>query len=206
MPMTPEENEANIQEILRTCPGMTREKIEEWDKMGSPMKLGEFQRISEKAAKRNQDQRPTFSLWGEHMVKDGEQIKDSKHLEALRAYARMMNTLDPDCLAPLLADDLRYNSQWVFSEMRGKQEYLDYMKGKCETIAKLDSKPFAEIGELDQYPFGHCVIMAQGDRDNLVATVLIEIENGLVSRLDMCAVPEPQSARRTGEYPGIVIE
>lgn len=32
--MTPEEYEANILEILRTCPGMTREKIAEWDKCG----------------------------------------------------------------------------------------------------------------------------------------------------------------------------
>jgi hypothetical protein len=125
-----------------------------------------------------------------------------RHLEALKAYAKMMNTLNPDHLEPFLADDLRYNSQGVFAEMRGKEEYLDYMRGKFETIANSSSYPFAEIGELTEYPFGPCVIIAQGDKENLIATVLIGIEDSLVTRIDMCAVPEPQSAVRTGEYPG----
>lgn len=123
-------------------------------------------------------------------------------LDALRAYARMMNTLNTDSLAPILSPDLRYNSQWVFEEMKGKQKYLDYMDAKFERIAESDSRPYAEIGELGEYPFGHCVILAQGSIDNLVASVLIGIENGLVSKLDMCAVPNPGAARRTGEYPG----
>jgi hypothetical protein len=37
--------------------------------------------------------------------------------EALRSYAAMMNRLDADQLAPLLADDFHYASQWVFAEM-----------------------------------------------------------------------------------------
>ena len=28
------------------------------------------------------------------------------------------------------------------------------------------------------------------------------VEDGLVTRLDMCGVPDPKAARRTGEYPG----
>jgi len=32
---------------------------------------------------------------------------------ALRAYARMMNTLNAECLEPLLADDFTYESQHV---------------------------------------------------------------------------------------------
>jgi hypothetical protein len=122
-------------------------------------------------------------------------------LAALRAYAQMMNTLETVCLAPILADDLRYNSQWVFSEMIGKQDYLDYMQGKFEKIASSGSRPYAEIGELSEYPFGHCVIMAQDSPDNLIGTVLIRIRDGLVSNIDMCAVPDPRAAKRTGEYP-----
>ena len=33
---------------------------------------------------------------------------------ALRAYASMMNTLNPDYLEPLLAEDFVYESQQVF--------------------------------------------------------------------------------------------
>jgi len=65
------------------------------------------------------------------------------------------------------------------------------MNGKFEKIAKSDSRPYAEIRELSEYPFGICVILAQGSIDNLIATVLIGVEDGLVSRLDMCAVPDP---------------
>jgi hypothetical protein len=44
--------------------------------------------------------------------------------------------------------------------------------------------------------------MAQGDKDNLLAVVLAEVEDGLIKRLDLCGVPSPRSARRSGEYPG----
>ena len=123
-------------------------------------------------------------------------------LTALRAYAKMMNTLEAECFAPILSPDLRYNSQWVFSEMKGKQEYLDYIRGKLKTIANSGRGPYAEIGELDEYPFGHCVILAQDNVDNLIATLLVGIEDGLVSKIDMCAVPDPYAVKRTGEYPG----
>ncbi len=53
--MTPEENEANIKEILQTIPGMTREKIAEWDKMGKPMTQEDWDQIAEKQ-KKLQDQ------------------------------------------------------------------------------------------------------------------------------------------------------
>lgn len=37
--------------------------------------------------------------------------------QALRDCATMMNTLDASCLAPLLADDFHYASQWVFGAL-----------------------------------------------------------------------------------------
>jgi len=118
-------------------------------------------------------------------------------------YAKMMNALKTECLNQLLSEDLRYNSQWVFEEMRGGQTYLDYMKGKFLTITESGSRPHAEIGELQEYPFGYCVVLAQGDKDNLVAIVLVGLKDGLVATLDMCAVPDPTAATRTGEYPGV---
>jgi len=122
-------------------------------------------------------------------------------IEALRAYARMMNTFDTDHLEPLLADDLRYNSQWMLSKMIGKEEYLKHIKAKLKFIARSDGKPYAEIGELDEYPFGNCVVMAQDSHDNLISTVLVRIKDGKIATLDICATPAPESARRTGEYP-----
>lgn len=46
--------------------------------------------------------------------------------EALRAYARMMNTLNVTPLESLLADDFTYESQHVFSALESKQAFLDY--------------------------------------------------------------------------------
>ena len=128
-------------------------------------------------------------------------MRELTELEALRAYARMMNTLDADHLEPFLAEDLRYNSQWVFEEMVGKKRFIEYIRPKLKVIAESGRRPYAEIGELGAYPFGNCIIMAQDNPDNLIATVLVRIQDGKISNLDMCAVPAPDSARRTGEYP-----
>ena len=121
--------------------------------------------------------------------------------DALRAYARMMHHLSVDYLAPLLAEDFHYASQWVFEEITSKQQYLDYIRPKLEAIKASGNRVWAELAELQAYPGGPCLIMAQGDKDDISATVLLEISGSKIKRLDMCFVPSPRSARRTGEYP-----
>jgi len=121
---------------------------------------------------------------------------------ALRAYATMMNKLDVSCLEPLLADDFHYASQWVFAEIESKTEYLEYIAPKLEAIRKSGGTAWAEMGWLDREFPGPCVVMAQGDKDNLLAVVLAKVEDGKIKRLDLCGAPSPHSARRSGEYPG----
>lgn len=123
--------------------------------------------------------------------------------DALRAYARMMNTLDARGLEPLLADDFHYTSQWVFEEIESKQAYLDYIRPKLETIARTKTAVFAELGTASGYRSGNkpCVVMAQNDREHLVALVFGEVADGKLKRLSLCAVPPPEEARRSGEYP-----
>lgn len=121
--------------------------------------------------------------------------------QALRAYATMMNTLDAACLEPLLADDFHYASQWVFTEIETKSAYLEYIVPKLDAIRKSGARAWAEIGWLDKEFPGPCVVMAQGDKDNLLAVVLAKVEDGKIKRLDLCGAPSPHSARRTGEYP-----
>jgi len=124
--------------------------------------------------------------------------------QALRAYATMMNTLDASQLEPLLADDFHYASQWVFAEIESKTAYLEYIVPKLEAIRKSGATAWAEMGTLDREFPGPCVVMAQGEKDNLVALVLVKVEDGKVKRLDLCGAPSPHSASRTGEYPGRV--
>lgn len=122
-------------------------------------------------------------------------------VDALRAYARMMHHLSADYLAPLLADDFHYASQWVFEEITSKQQYLDYIRPKLEAIRASDDRVWAELADLQSYPGGPCLVMAQGNKNDISATVLVEVVGSKIRRLDMCFVPSPHSALRSGEYP-----
>lgn len=121
--------------------------------------------------------------------------------DALRAYARMMNTLDVKHIEALLAEDFCYTSQWVFEEITSKQAFIDYIRPKLESIVKTGSWVYAEMAELKSYGGGPCVVMAQGSKDNLLAIVLAEVNDGKIKRLDICQIPPPSAATRTGEYP-----
>lgn len=134
-------------------------------------------------------------------------LKPLSKEEALRAYARMLNHLSVDYLEPLLAEDFYYASQKVFEEMTSKQQFLDYMRGKLATITRAGERVWAELGKVDAQVAvlsargQPCLIIAQGNKNNLVATLLVEVEGQKIMRCDMCVIPEPQSAKRTGEYP-----
>ena len=46
-----------------------------------------------------------------------------------------------------------------------------------------------------------CVVLAQNSKDKLVGLVLARTAGSKLCRLDLCIVPQPQSAERSGEYP-----
>lgn len=121
--------------------------------------------------------------------------------EALMAYARMMNTLDVTKLEPYLAEDVRYTSQWVLAAIESKNEYVAYIAGKLDTIKRSGQRVWAQVGTLTTYPHGECVVLAQNEPDNYVATVLIEIAGDKITRINMCAVPEPKFVKVNGNYP-----
>ncbi len=124
---------------------------------------------------------------------------------ALRAYAKMMNTLSVEPLEPLeplLADDFVYESQGVFQALESKQAFLEYIFLKLQTIRRSNATVYAEMGTLSAYRKNQpCVILAQNDKANLVALLLAKTQGSKLSRLDLCIVPAPQSAERSGEYP-----
>lgn len=122
--------------------------------------------------------------------------------EALRAYAKMMNTLSVTPIESLLADDFAYESQTVLSALESKQAFLDYIQPKLQTIKNAGATVFAEMGTVSAYGKRQpCVVLAQNSHDNLVALVLAQVAGDKLSRLDLCIVPPPQSAERSGEYP-----
>ncbi len=123
-------------------------------------------------------------------------------VDALTAYAEMLNTRDASILEPLLADDFHYASQKVFHEITSKAEYMEYIVGKLESLEESGSEVWAEIGELTYGFPGPCVVVAQGERENLMAVVLAEVGGEFITRIDLCIVPAPETARRSGVYPG----
>jgi len=126
-------------------------------------------------------------------------ITDDK---ALRAYAKMMNTLDSAHIENMLAENFCYSSQMVFEEIDSKQKFLNYIQSQLQVIRQTGASVYAEMGKVNAYGEEQlCVILAQNNRDNLVGLVLAKVGDGKLTRLDLCIVPSPQQAIRTGEYP-----
>ena len=50
--------------------------------------------------------------------------------------------------------------------------------------------------------YGHtdCLIIAQGDKSNLLGVTYSSVNEGKISRLSLCIVPTPDSAERSSSY------
>ena len=122
-------------------------------------------------------------------------------IDALRAYARMLNTLDISHIEPLLNDNFRYSSQWMIGEITSKQEFIDYIKPMLDSVKQSGSQVYAEIAVVQAWGHNECIVTAEGEKDNVMATVFAHVKNGKILRIDMCNVPSPSETMRTGEYP-----
>ena len=123
--------------------------------------------------------------------------------EALSIYARMMHTLDSSEFESFLAEDFSYSSQKVLTDMNSKDEFIEYIRPKLEIIKKTNSSVFAELGVCPAYGHTDCLVMAQGDKSNLLGVAYASVKEGKISSLALCIVPTPDSAERSGIYPGL---
>lgn len=121
--------------------------------------------------------------------------------DAATAYARAWNRLSCDDFLSLLDENAHYASQWVFDELKSRQEISDYLKGKMQTVKGSDAKVYAELGVTRSGFAGrHCVLLAQGQKEEIKAVVLFEVIEGRIKRYDLC-IPDLLDAERTGVYP-----
>lgn len=66
--------------------------------------------------------------------------------DAVVAFAKAWNRLDPEPFLRLLAQDARYASQWVFDEMVGKEAIADYLREKMRMVkAHAVNNPQAQV-------------------------------------------------------------
>ena len=123
--------------------------------------------------------------------------------DALSMYARMLHTLDSLEFESFLAEDFSYSSQKVLTTMNTRNEFIEYIRPKLETIKKSKSPVYAELGVCPAYGHTDCLIMAQGDKSNLLGLAYASVDKGKISMLSLCIVPTPDSAERSGIYPGL---
>ena len=54
----------------------------------------------------------------------------------LQKLAEAYTKYDASIIEPYLAQNMNYTSMWVFHEMTSKQEYMDYLIGKLQTMKR----------------------------------------------------------------------
>ena len=132
---------------------------------------------------------------------------DPEKLRAARAWAKAYNSFDMTDLEPLIDENVRYSSMWVFEEMVGRVNYLDYLREKLVVIRNSGLLVSAEIAETRPYPMyplreQPCVYVRQQSGDETrEAVVLFEVDNGRITQISMTGIPIPSTVYRTGEIP-----
>jgi hypothetical protein len=121
---------------------------------------------------------------------------------AATIYAKAWNNLDYSFLYPFLSKDIVLESQNLLEPIKSKTEVLNYFNHKMQTMSKASSeyKVSAQVGLVFNYR--PCVVISQGDKNNLILTVLFTIKDELISRIDICSVaPHPMEAELTNYFP-----
>jgi len=126
--------------------------------------------------------------------------------DAVTAFAKAWNRLEPDEFLALLSLDARYASQWVFEELVGVVAITDYLRAKMQTVRNHcinnpDSRLRVEVGRTAHGKDGRpCAFMTQGRGNHIQAAVVFELSEDKVVRYDLC-MPQVLGAVRTGVYP-----
>lgn len=128
-------------------------------------------------------------------------IVELNEVDALQAYATMINTCGFDKLTPLLAEDFRYTSQTVLTDIEGRSRYLSYMAQKLAVTRDVEDRAVAEMAYLPSMYNRACLVLVQRLSGREICTVLASVKDGQISQIDLCLVPAPASAIRTGTRP-----
>ncbi len=126
--------------------------------------------------------------------------------QAVFAFAKAWNRLEPEGFLALLTPDARYASQWVFDELEGTAAIAEYLRAKMRTVLahsinNPDSRVRVEIGQTTQgVGVRPCAFMTQGRANDVQAAVLFQVDGGQITRYDLC-IPQLLGAVRSGVYP-----
>ena len=126
--------------------------------------------------------------------------------QLLTQVAKSWNNLDVSFIENLSADDFTYESQWVISPIRGKDNFLPYLKSKFQAITtainESGMKVYAELGNHPDLKGRDCIVLTQTTAQEVVSVlIVIELIDELISRIDICFIPDPNTAKLTGIQP-----
>lgn len=126
--------------------------------------------------------------------------------ETLRKLAKSWNNLDTSFIESELADDLIYESQWVLTPIEGKKEFLSYLHSKFTAIKKaMQSQTMTVTAELALHPSMQnkpCIVLSQITEEGIrQVSILVNIQQSKIKRIDVCFIPDPTEAELTGEFP-----
>ena len=120
----------------------------------------------------------------------------SNQLKLLKQLKLAWNNLDTKHMELFLAEDVVYESQWVLTSIKGKSKVLEFLSGKFRTIQNMKNRFIltnAAIGYIPSMKMRPCILLSQIYSDELTqVSVLIEVKNSLISRIDLCFIPNPE--------------
>lgn len=102
--------------------------------------------------------------------------------EVANIVCQTWNELNAELLEPYLSDNFEYVSVWVLKTMHGKEEYLDYLRGKFNTIKS--SKRVVKAKVYYQEAIDKHVVVLNQDGKKEVALELT-LNNNLIAQMWM---------------------
>lgn len=127
--------------------------------------------------------------WPCDSAKDGSTVSElnQRRFQALARVFSAWDALNVSLLEDVLFDEsFEYSSHWVTETMYGKAAYLEYLKGKFETIRNTGGKPSLSVVELTEslFPvdYSYAIHMRQGSVETLL---LFSFANDKVCKLSM---------------------
>lgn len=133
-------------------------------------------------------------------------MNNNQFSEAFIQLAKCWNHQDTEYVSGYLADDLVYDSQWVLATIKGKVDYLEYLKPKFELVKKLCTEGkmsvVAELANLPGLESTPVIILTQVQQKEIVKiSILVEEVDGKITHISFCAIPDPHSALLSGVVP-----
>jgi hypothetical protein len=126
--------------------------------------------------------------------------------QLLVQLAKSWNNLDVSFIENHLADDITYESQWVFTPIQGKANFLPYLNSKFQAIKTAvqqgEMQVSAELAIHPSLTSKDCLVLTQTtSQEDVVVLVVIELLDDLISRIDVCFIPDPDNAILSGIQP-----